>query len=33
MSFVEYKKSEYFAKASAQGKKSRGKKEHDHHLV
>jgi hypothetical protein len=32
MSFVEYKKSENFAKASARGKKSRGKKEHDHHL-
>jgi hypothetical protein len=29
---VEYKKSEDFAKASARGKKSRGKKEHDHHL-
>jgi hypothetical protein len=29
---VEYKKSEDFTKASAQGKKSRGKKEHDHHL-
>jgi hypothetical protein len=31
-SFVEYKKSEDFAKASARGKKSRAKKEHDHHL-
>jgi hypothetical protein len=31
-SFVEYKKSEDFAKASARGNKSRGKKEHDHHL-
>jgi hypothetical protein len=31
-SFLEYKKSEDFAKASARGKKSRGKKEHDHHL-
>jgi hypothetical protein len=31
-SFVEYKKSEDFAKASARGKKSHGKKEHDHHL-
>jgi hypothetical protein len=29
---VEYKKSEDFANASARGKKSRGKKEHDHHL-
>ena len=29
---MEYKKSEDFAKASARGKKSRGKKEHDHHL-
>jgi hypothetical protein len=29
---VEYKKSEDFAKASARGKKSRGKKEHDHHI-
>jgi hypothetical protein len=29
---VEYKKSEDFAKASAQGKQSRAKKEHDHHL-
>jgi hypothetical protein len=28
---VEYKKSDDFAKASARGKKSRGK-EHDHHL-
>jgi hypothetical protein len=32
MSFVEYKKSEDFAKASARGKKSHGKKEQDHHL-
>jgi hypothetical protein len=31
-SFVEYKKSEDFAKVSAQGKQSRGKKKHDHHL-
>jgi hypothetical protein len=31
-SFVEYKKSEDFAKASARGKQSRAKKEHDHHL-
>jgi hypothetical protein len=30
--FVEYKKREDFAKPSARGKKSRGKKEHDHHL-
>jgi hypothetical protein len=29
---VDYKKSEDFAKASARGKKSHGKKEHDHHL-
>jgi hypothetical protein len=29
---VEYKKSEDFAKATARGKQSRGKKEHDHHL-
>jgi hypothetical protein len=29
---VEYNKSEDFAKASARGKQSRGKKEHDHHL-
>jgi hypothetical protein len=29
---VKYKKSEDYAKASARGKKSRGKKEHDHHL-
>jgi hypothetical protein len=29
---VEYKKSEDFAKASARGKQSRAKKEHDHHL-
>jgi hypothetical protein len=28
---VEYKKSEDFAKESARGKKSRGKKEHDQH--
>jgi hypothetical protein len=32
MSFVEYKRSEDFAKAGARGKKSRGKKEHNHHL-
>jgi hypothetical protein len=32
MSFVEYKKSEDFAKASARGKKSCGKKGHGHHL-
>jgi hypothetical protein len=32
MSFVEYKKSEDFAKASARGKKSHGNKEQDHHL-
>jgi hypothetical protein len=31
-SFVEYKKSEDFAKVSARGKQSRAKKEHDHHL-
>jgi hypothetical protein len=31
-SFVEYRKSEDFAKASARGKKCHGKKEHDHHL-
>jgi hypothetical protein len=31
-SFVEYKKSEDFTKASARGKKSRAKKEHGHHL-
>jgi hypothetical protein len=31
-SIVEYKKSGDFAKASARGKKSRGNKEHDHHL-
>jgi hypothetical protein len=31
-SFVEYKKSEDFAKASARGKKNRGTKEHNHHL-
>jgi hypothetical protein len=31
-SFLEYNKSEDFTKASAQGKKSRGKKDHDHHL-
>jgi hypothetical protein len=31
-SFVEYKKTEDFAKASARWKKSRGQKEHDHHL-
>jgi hypothetical protein len=31
-SFVEYKKSEDFAKESARGKQSRAKKEHDHHL-
>jgi hypothetical protein len=31
-SFVEYKKSEDFAKVSAQGKQSRAKKEHDHHV-
>jgi hypothetical protein len=29
---VEYKKSEDFAKVSARGKQSHGKKEHDHHL-
>jgi hypothetical protein len=29
---VEYKKSEDFAKASARGKQSRAKNEHDHHL-
>jgi hypothetical protein len=32
MSFVEYKKSEDFAKTSARGNKSCGKKGHDHHL-
>jgi hypothetical protein len=32
MTFVEYKESEDFTKASARGKKSCGKKEHDHHL-
>jgi hypothetical protein len=31
-SFVDYKKSEEFAKASARGKQSCGKKEHDYHL-
>jgi hypothetical protein len=31
-SFVEYKTNEDFAKASAQGNKSRGKKGRDHHL-
>jgi hypothetical protein len=31
-SFVEYKKSEDFSKASARAKQSRAKKEHDHHL-
>jgi hypothetical protein len=31
-SFVEYKKSEDFAKVSVRGKQSRGKKEHNHHL-
>jgi hypothetical protein len=31
MSFEEYKKSQDFAKANAQGKKSRCKKWHDHH--
>jgi hypothetical protein len=29
---VEYKKSEDFTKASARGKQSHGKKDHDHHL-
>jgi hypothetical protein len=29
---VEYKKSEDFSKACARAKKSRAKKEHDHHL-
>jgi hypothetical protein len=29
---VEYKKSEDFTKASARGKQSHGKEEHDHHL-